>query len=131
MTCIEWPCAWTLLVHVHADPSGSLRLEPLRELAEQQTSNARAPERRGDVEILNLTVAGVAPSEVASDVADHDAVDRGETSHSRRQCLLRVMVTFQIGPHPSVGWSGNGIGVPARGHTGNISGCRAADLNTS
>lgn len=80
---------------------------------------------------LNLTVADVAPSQVASNVAGRYSVQRSEIGNARCQCLLQVMPPIQVCRHPCVGWTGAGIEVPALGRARNISCRRALDLNTT
>lgn len=108
-TQIERRGGGTVGIDIHTNPPFPTKMKPRRKLLQQRRTNTLPPVLRFHVEVLHLSLTIQSLRIVPSDVADNNVASYGDVPNSRGKCSLRMVASFEVCEHATIGRTDNWV----------------------
>jgi len=121
VTGVKTPCTPVPGLDVNTHSDGTPGFKPPKKLLEQPGRHTGSTVGRDYIQVLDFTVAAVALSEMAADVAHHPLLSLCEVEDAGLQGLLRMVFPSKVPGHPGVCPARLGVSVASLLQVRNIS----------
>lgn len=113
---VERRCRRTIGIDVNTNNRGATNLKPPSKLLQQRRTDTLPPVLSVDVEVLQLSVAVESPGFVSRDVADDSVIIQSDVSNSCGKRQLRMVASFEVCDHATIGRTDNCVTGAAQCH---------------